>query len=123
MLLSFLLFGFEVLGIVATVGTTGAWYGVDQLAQSTASCMAQQGGYSTGCAAIVGNWESKSRTAVLVTTPDGPGAAPVAYGSLVTVTVRRGVNWSLVTLQVSSTATAVSTYLPGSGPVVTYVSP
>lgn len=123
MLLSFLLAGFEILGIVATVGTTGAWYGVDQLAQSAASCMAQQGGYSSSCAAIVANWESATKTPVVVATNDGPSTAPVAYGGTVSITVSRNVNWGLVTLGISSKAVAVSTYLPGSGPAVTYVTP
>ncbi len=123
MLLSFAMAGFEILAIVATIGTTGAWYGVDQLAQSTASCMAQQGGYSTSCAAIVANWESASKTGVTVVTNDGSGTAPVDYGGTVSITMSRDVNWGLVSLPVTSKAIAVSTYLPGSGPAVNYTSP
>lgn len=115
--------GFEILGIVATVGTTGAWYGVDQLAQTTVSCMAQEGGYASNCAGLVSTWESASKTTVTVATSDGAGSAPVAYGSTVSVLMSRDVNWGVVTLTVSSKATAISTYLPGSGPEATYVSP
>ena len=114
---------FEILGIIATVGTTGAWYGVDQIAQTTVSCMAQEGGYASNCANLVSTWESASKTTVIVTTGDGAGSAPVAYGSPVSVSMSRDVNWGLVTLTVSSKATAISTYLPGSGQATTYVSP
>lgn len=122
MLLSYMMAGFEILAIVATIGTTGSWQAVDQLTQTTAACMAMEGGYASHCKALISTWESANGIHVTVLTPDGLGSAPVNYGQLVTIEISRSVNWGVVSLPVSSKATAISTYLVGSGPSATYVS-
>ena len=118
---SFIVFLLEVLGLVITIGTVGSWYAVDQLTQTTAACMAQEGGYASTCAALVNTWETGNHTTVQVATDNGSGGAPVSYGDTVTVRITRSVEWGAFSLPVSSTGTAISTYLQQSGPAVTYV--
>lgn len=101
-----------------------AWYGVDQLAHTVSSCMAQEGGYTTDCARMVATWENANHgVAVSVSTPDGAGNAPIPWGQTVTVTVQRDVGWSFITIPLTSQAADVSTYLGTTAPQATYTNP